>query len=244
MMNPPRTIAASSRYGTPTADNQHDVLFNFGILLMPLSGLLALFADVRVAAWIRNNPFSPLFKTVLRQLRWPGHYGFTVVLAVLIVWPFRRHWRIAAALLIAGAGSSAVTAVLKYCFGRARPFRGDSAFAWHPFPGSPLDSLITRNLSFPSGDATLAFATAAVLTVAFPRLRYVALGWAVVVAITRVLQGAHYPSDVAVGAIVGIVCGSWTCRAIGLPVDNISGSKTVLANQFESTAASTERTQV
>ncbi|HQY87230.1 MAG TPA: phosphatase PAP2 family protein, partial [Tepidisphaeraceae bacterium] len=92
----------------------------------------------------------------------------------------------------------------KWGFGRTRPFRGYPPFDWHPFPGDPRDAFHVPNLSFPSGDTTLAFATAAIIAIAFPKWRWVAYGWAFAVGIARVLQGAHYPSDVAGGIVVGV----------------------------------------
>ncbi len=57
--------------------------------------------------------------------------------------------------------------------------------------------------SFPSGHSTTVFAAAVALGFIFPRARAAWLVAAVVIAASRVLVGAHYPSDVVAGAALG-----------------------------------------
>jgi undecaprenyl-diphosphatase len=57
--------------------------------------------------------------------------------------------------------------------------------------------------SFPSGHAITAFACAVALGYFLPRLRWALLTLAVLVAISRVVVGAHYASDVIAGAAIG-----------------------------------------
>lgn len=59
--------------------------------------------------------------------------------------------------------------------------------------------------SFPSSHSAVAFAIAASLTLARPGLGAIALLLAAFVAAGRVAVGVHYPSDVLVGAILGIL---------------------------------------
>lgn len=164
----------------------------------------AMFLDVPVATRMHTLEFPMPLKSVLRVLRLPGDYLFTVVLAAIIAARFRSCIRFAIDLLIVTAIASGVAAILKWSFGRNRPFKGLPAFEWSPFPPINAHTQYGALLSFPSGDSTLAFATAAMLARAFPRWAPLAYGWAIVVAVTRVVQRAHYPADVTAGAVLGI----------------------------------------
>lgn len=59
--------------------------------------------------------------------------------------------------------------------------------------------------SFPSNHTVIAFAAAAALWFADRRLGWIAGVFAVLMGASRVWVGVHYPHDVAVGAVVGVV---------------------------------------
>jgi undecaprenyl-diphosphatase len=60
-----------------------------------------------------------------------------------------------------------------------------------------------RSHSFPSGHAATAFAGAVTLAFFFPRWRVPFLVLACLIALSRLYNGDHYPTDVIVGAAVG-----------------------------------------
>jgi membrane-associated phospholipid phosphatase len=65
-----------------------------------------------------------------------------------------------------------------------------------------------NSFSFPSGHTSTSFATAAVLQRHFGwKVAIPAFGAATYVAISRLQENSHYPSDVIVGAAVGLVAG-------------------------------------
>jgi undecaprenyl-diphosphatase len=169
--------------------------------------VVALLLDVRLAGYAYYNPAESDWRGVIRVMRWPGHFGFTMMVAVLVGLAM-KHWRYGVELVLAGIASGVVVVVMKWATGRIRPFRGDGPFEPSFFING-LWGLVQPppNLSFPSGDVALAASTAMVVSHYFPRLRVVAWGWAVVVAYARVRVGAHYPSDVCVGLIVGLLSG-------------------------------------
>lgn len=57
--------------------------------------------------------------------------------------------------------------------------------------------------SFPSGHTTVAFAGATVLAFDEPRLAPIGYAFAVLVGLSRIYEGVHYPTDVLAGAALG-----------------------------------------
>lgn len=92
---------------------------------------------------------------------------------------------------------------LKYATGRSRPYTGDSHDTWNGY--------MTQDAyhSFPSGDASTAFAMATVVASEYdnmivPPLVY---GTSILIALERVHNNAHWSSDVFVGSAIGYFTG-------------------------------------
>ncbi|MEA2707844.1 MAG: hypothetical protein QOF78_445 [Phycisphaerales bacterium] len=134
-----------------------------------------------------------------------GHAGTTVLLGAVLLFVFRA--RNAVALLtIAGLLEGFVSHVVKWSVGRVRPWRGSGPFVFHHFQGGPLGWLWdTGNPSFPSGHTGVAFLNAAILSMLFPRGRVYFFILATLAAMTRVVQGAHWLSDIVGGAICALL---------------------------------------
>ena len=121
----------------------------------------------------------------------------TAVVA-LVLWIARRRSQ---AMLVAASSISAALFVygLKVLVGRERPALWDTQWYW----GS----------SFPSGHtlSAAAFATAAALCVAriWPRwataAMVLALVWSLTVALSRLVLGVHWPTDVLVALCIGVL---------------------------------------
>jgi membrane-associated phospholipid phosphatase len=91
--------------------------------------------------------------------------------------------------------------IAKRLVGRARPFVEGSA---DPFRYKPLGWSV-EYAGLPSGHAIDAFAIAMAVGALWPRARPVLWTYAVLIAVSRVVLTAHFPSDVIAGAVVGVV---------------------------------------
>lgn len=69
--------------------------------------------------------------------------------------------------------------------------------------GTPLD-----RFSFPSGHTLHAVAFCSVALVYYPMLAWILLPFTFMVAMSRVILGLHYPSDVLAGALIGLLIAS------------------------------------
>lgn len=96
-------------------------------------------------------------------------------------------------------GSGIASQVLKR-IGRARPKLLDEG---GPFQFNPL-IIKSSWASFPSGHTITAFAFAMALSYFLPKWRLPLLAVACLIGVSRVIVGAHYPSDVLAGACIGV----------------------------------------
>ncbi len=93
-----------------------------------------------------------------------------------------------------------------------------------PFLDLPVHQLLTSNeWSFPSGHAAFFFAMATALYLYDKKWGIVFFAAAALMAVSRVIAGIHYPSDIIGGALIGIITASLTFYiARGLKKDTIS----------------------
>jgi len=101
-------------------------------------------------------------------------------------------------LFLAVAVPGLTVSIVKRLIGRARPFvEGHDTFAYQLFVWRP------DYASLPSGHTTTAFAVAVAVGAMWPRARAVVFTLAALIGISRVVVGAHHPSDIVAGAVFG-----------------------------------------
>jgi undecaprenyl-diphosphatase len=100
-------------------------------------------------------------------------------------------------MALVGAVNLAIYACLKYGIGRPRPC--------DDCPGIRACARALDRVSFPSGHTLHAVAFAVLLSHHYPGLAPPLWAFAALVAVSRVVLGLHYPSDVLVGALIGVV---------------------------------------
>ena len=190
--------------------------------------VIALFLDVPLSTWAHDTGLAGWLKEhtyVAYVIRLPGNFLFTVVMsAALLIAAWRagirrgpRLWESPAIVFLAGVLSS-VNGLLKMFVGRIRPYHGVPPFELHPFRYGLVNS--EASFSFPSGDATLAFAMAVSLGMVLPRLRPLWWTLAVIVGLERIAANAHYPSDVVAGAALGTAVAVAAKKIVGLFTKN------------------------
>ena len=121
-------------------------------------------------------------------------------------------------MVISGLLGLAVYKWLKVTTRRVRPYN----FHNNIFQSAPaLDKF-----SFPSGHIQHAVSFTLVLLYYYPEWALLVVPFTMLVALSRIVLGLHYPSDVAIGAIIGFVISQGSI--IVLQLINASPSDTVL----------------
>lgn len=198
-----------ARVGTPPHPSIGWLLFGF-VLMIALVGTTMSLADARLIEFARTTP--PAVKWLFGYITnagksgwflWP--LGLFVILAAACSTPAIGRFtngvlvsiavRAAFLFLAIGVPGLLVT-VGKRLIGRVRP-SALGPFAYEPF------SWKAAYASFPSGHATTAFAAAVAVSLVWPRARWAIWLYAFLVAASRILVNAHFPSDVLAGAAVG-----------------------------------------
>lgn len=174
---------------------------------------IAVALDAPVARYIRHygiHSYMRSHKPLQQVMEVPGEYWFTLaVMVAMLFHPLR--WRASLLVLMATTLTGLNTSV-KWAIGRFRPFkhfdestRQITPFDFHPFAGgwSGLWGGVP-NFCLPSGHTLLAFATAASASILVPRGKWIFYPLAAMVGVERVLENAHWVSDVVAGAALGV----------------------------------------
>lgn len=148
----------------------------------------------RLANSVRSRPLLGLFTMV----NWLGHGSFWAALGFgLVAVDGRTALPAFYHMVLATVACFTIHKILKKRLARPRPFVTDPGF--HLIV-DPLDEF-----SFPSGHTLHAVAFTMVLAVHYPLVAWCTLPFTVLVAMSRVVLGLHYPSDVLAGAAMGIL---------------------------------------
>lgn len=122
--------------------------------------------------------------------------------ALMLALPFiygAQGLRVSVVMLATSSIGLAVYKLLKRTFVRERPFIRHAGIS---LAGAPLD-----RYSFPSGHTLHAVAFTWQACAAWPELSFLLVPLALSIAVSRVVLGLHYPTDVLVGALLGALCG-------------------------------------
>ncbi len=157
--------------------------------------------DRRLYLKIHGLPHSPVgdrYVTILSDLG--EGLGWVAAGAALAWIGGSKGRRAGVAAVVASLGTTyLVQRVIKPVFKRNRPFVGRDVL---------VVGIRTTDASFPSGHAASSFAAATALAAFYPRATPLVFGVAAGVGLSRVHLGHHFPSDVAIGGLIGIASGT------------------------------------
>jgi undecaprenyl-diphosphatase len=157
--------------------------------------------DRRLYRMIHGLPHSALGDKYVTALSDLGEGLGWVAAGVAVAWlggPKGR--RAGLAMSIASLGTTyVVQRMIKPVFRRKRP---------HVDRDVLVVGIRTTDASFPSGHSASSFAAATATAAFYPKVAPLVFALASGVAVSRVHLGHHFPSDVAVGSLIGIASGT------------------------------------
>lgn len=158
-----------------------------------------------------------------------GDWPFLMVLGgagLVVAWRLRnQRWqRILITAMVASTVAGALVNVVRVTSGRPRPRDTPKiAEGWYgPYHDGRLLIGNSSYNAFPSGHTATAVGFAAVILFASPVAGVVALATALTIAWSRIVLGAHHPSDVVVATIVALAIGWFSWRLAVARGDDIA----------------------
>ena len=156
------------------------------------------------------NVENPAFVRTMRVADWTSLKTFYTAAPALwlgtLVFDDERDYKPAYLLTLTEAATIGTVFAVKTLVKRPRPYASLTTIASRSRGYNENDDVFDPH-SFPSGHAATSFAIATSLSLSFPEWYVIAPAalWASAVTISRPWLGVHYPTDIAVGAAVGVV---------------------------------------
>lgn len=170
--------------------------------------------DAQILLFIQQYIRQDMMNWFWKDITFLGDGGwFWIVLGVVLLIPKKTRKSGFTALLALIIGSVITNLVLKTAVARIRPYDAVEGLV-------PLVKKL-RDYSFPSGHTCASFSCAVVYYKMYPDIKGKgAMVLAVLIALSRLYVGVHYPTDVLGGAIVG-----WLSAILALKISVFTEKK-------------------
>lgn len=163
--------------------------------------------NTEIFYFINNNLSNPVFDLIMPQLTNLGGFLSLLIICILSILVFRhydneKYLRVSKLCLYSLLLSAAIVTCLKLGVVEERPFKVLGHVHQLVVPSEPN--------SFPSGHTSSTFSIVTVLVHEFWQnngLVIILIAFSMILAFSRVYCGVHYPLDVVVGAMAGILSG-------------------------------------
>jgi len=149
---------------------------------------------------INRNIQNSIFDFIMPFITEAGSAYLITAAGLFLLISNRKKLKSLGFMILSGlAVSETVSTILKGVFARPRP----------AFVIENIRLLCHKSYtgSFPSGHTTLFFTVAAIIVSAYPRTAPIVFALAIVAGFSRVYVGAHFPTDVIAGAVLGLLIG-------------------------------------
>ena len=160
-------------------------------------------AELNILWWIREHLTHPFLDTVMPYISSLARHGEFWILVALVLVCFKKTRKAGIAMGIAMACGYLIGNMgMKNLFARTRPY-----------DVVEVDLLVAtlHDFSFPSGHTLVSFEAATALWFYHRKWGIAAFVLAALIAVSRLYLFVHYPTDVLVGAVLGIGIGLGAC---------------------------------
>ena len=167
--------------------------------------------EAQILLWIQENLRADWLTPIVKGITFLGNTGWIWIACTLLLlcMPKTRRTGLCTALSLI-LDLLFVNVLAKNLFARTRPYEVIEG----------LTNIIEKqsDFSFPSGHTAASFAFATAFCLCMPK-RYSVPVWilALLISLSRLYVGVHYPTDILGGAVIGAFCGLlavWIVRKI------------------------------
>ncbi|HOI30510.1 MAG TPA: phosphatase PAP2 family protein [Melioribacteraceae bacterium] len=184
--------------------------------------------DLSIFYFINHTLSTPILDKFFTFTTEVKHWYIAyIILFFISIFKGGRIGKIAAAgmILLVIVSDQLSSTFLKDFFQRVRPCNA--------LPDVNILAGCTGSYSFPSSHAVNNFAAALFFGKIFPKLRWILISVASLMALSRPYVGVHYPSDVLGGAIIGAILG-YIFALLVIRIDNYFENKNkMITDKFE-----------
>lgn len=153
--------------------------------------------DFAILNFIQNNISNKFADCFMRIFTHLGDYGALWIVIAVTMLMFKKTRKAGICIAVSLAADAIIgSVILKNIFARIRPFVVENF---------PILINAPSGYSFPSGHTSSSFAAATALSLHYKKYTGLFYSVAFLIGFSRVYLYVHYPSDVAAGAILGVV---------------------------------------